>query len=1189
VADDEWGKCIKAYIVAIYNYADIRGVVGFMDIYPEVKHIPDMKELMTGLSRIRAIRLISNMQNKLVEKPFYNPDFISEDTTPIDVPRFFFGPGNEQEVLECIQRYRDQFRRSRNASSRPLEYAASAETPLILLRTIMSIPESRGQVDVPRMERNLYKAFLIANHVTMNKEHGEFPCKPEEDREMYLAYVMMSMFCSVDFTNQKQDLNERLINQNVRCIEFFEFIRQDDELKGLYQDFLNEYHTDSWQSFFKTIWSIIALAGNKTGVVNFENITDTDHLMAESIIDKDAIDISETIRWEDNIDYTAFRQRPFIRIAPHEYAIIDLGFVIDRLFNGIYFIFNDLWKKKHPDKEKFFNIWFTSEFSEKRIFDGVLDVVVRSQGYFGLSDAQCLQITKRTSSPPDYYIKDGNNVILFENKDVKIKKEVKEKGILAELIAETDKKFVGYMEGGKFRPKGVGQLVANAKRIQEGTFAFDTGVNKDSIIYLVLVVADNRQVTAGWKNYLNRKMIEECMRQGVDESRIRPLILTDLGTLMMYKKNFMNNGLFGYFDDYINKTQFDANKLKGKNLYKAALNMALSFSGYMNNERSMSIKDMSKRTMEQLKHKSQGKSSRSHVTKTLEYADLYDDEPKETAAYLEGIDRSWLITSVCYLISVDNFNSYSMPAQKCLLVLLQNHMKNDEVKRLFDRLDEVVAKHPKSVYPTLINHQALFQLLRVVLLKDDEENGEKDTLKAYLGLLKAVLLENTNEMERDKASINSMLNDPMMNSKLMLQQDLLNMGLFGMNHVEEEKMQQLRFLVLAQYAKRMDAILAKALNNHIWNRMLKNPLVFMLTANMPLKVYHDVGFGGEGITKVEKAEFKNALSLWEDFESFVSERCIDVRDGQNLSETFSEYNMKGLHSFREKPVLKMTDEEYILVQRGFYAKLVYDKFLWDLRREYESLNQGRNFLSMLTSEFSEKWLFAETVKSMIGHKRIIWNNVFKKGHPAPDMTIRTRHNIYIFEFKDLKLPREVVDGHDMNAFMAFVDKKLDHEKDEKLGDKGIPQLVKDIEEFFNGEFPYEKDHKKGNVKVHPILVVNDKTFSARGFNNIMEDKFVKRVNANETLQKRQREIDHLLVMDFDILFMCSVRTRGNFAHFAYMVNSYFHNCLQSSNVMQQNESFRNYWMNKWADNMGKHSKNEFSKSFRKQIRKLAEI
>ena len=79
--------------MAVYSKGKLVGIVGYKQLYPGRK-MQALDSLLLGLPRIWAIKLVSNLQNKLVGKPFYNPNFRDENTTQIDVPRFFFGPKN---------------------------------------------------------------------------------------------------------------------------------------------------------------------------------------------------------------------------------------------------------------------------------------------------------------------------------------------------------------------------------------------------------------------------------------------------------------------------------------------------------------------------------------------------------------------------------------------------------------------------------------------------------------------------------------------------------------------------------------------------------------------------------------------------------------------------------------------------------------------------------------------------------------------------------------------------------------------------------------------------------------------------------------------------------------------------------------------------------------------------------------
>lgn len=76
--------------MAVYNQGKLAGVVGYNQLYSDGK-IYHLENLLSGLPRTWVIKLVLNMQNKLVGKPFYNSNFRDEKTTQIDVPRFFFG------------------------------------------------------------------------------------------------------------------------------------------------------------------------------------------------------------------------------------------------------------------------------------------------------------------------------------------------------------------------------------------------------------------------------------------------------------------------------------------------------------------------------------------------------------------------------------------------------------------------------------------------------------------------------------------------------------------------------------------------------------------------------------------------------------------------------------------------------------------------------------------------------------------------------------------------------------------------------------------------------------------------------------------------------------------------------------------------------------------------------------------
>lgn len=1178
--------------MAIYNQGKLAGIVGYKQLYPNGEIYP-LEKLLTGLPRIWAIRLVSNMQNKLVGKPFYNPDFKDEETTQIDVPRFFFGPNNLDQLLDVIHRYKAYSTQETEKKRQPMEYATGSETPLLLLKYIMSMQESDGSDHIVQLEKKLYTAFLIANEFTLNRNQGEAPYKLEDDLELYLACLLMSRYTYNDFINQESDINELVRNQNIRTGKFFNFVSQHPQLKDLYDEFLQVYGLISWKDYLRTYWSILALARYKTGVINFERLRDEDELLSEQIVDKDSIDIHEVISLEDNVDYQAFREKPFIKIAPHEYAVIDVSFMIYRMFDGLYFIFNDLWQCKHPDNTQGFNTIFTTEFSEGTVLVNCLKEVANTHGWLSLTDNECKSIVpeRKLSSPPDFYIRDGKDVILFECKDVKIPKEVKAEGTIQQLLDEVDKDFVGYHDTkkNKWRYKGVGQLVRNAKRILEGEFIWDKNVDKNSRIFLVLVLADGRQVDAGWKNYLQRKMREECIRQETDYKKICPLILTDLGTITFYKGNFKKSGFLQYFISYYEKTTFNPSTISIGDTITNVMNQTMSFSRYMNGERLLDSEELRKDVMSAITKRPKQLGHHSYVTKTVEYTDLFDDNTKESVSYLNGINKRWLIEGVVHMISVDGFDSFSMNAEHGLLVMFQDYREKPEVKRLFRRLKAQEEKF-NGTWLTLINHQALYRLLTKVLRLPNEKEGIGESFEAYEALLKAILVENSMEMQREKEILVGIDGDTdIRDAKIIMQQDVLNIDLFGENKKELEKAQILKFMTLTEFGKEHKEV-GEAIRRVVNKYEFPNEITYMLVAQMPLAIYHDKENFKEGLYYIRQQDYEQtkSLQLWNEFVKYISDKCIDIWDTEKMGTIFAEKELLDNTCFRKYPVLKMSKEEYLIVSQPYYTHLLFDGFWWSVKEELKLVSSEEAIMNLLTKEFSEEKLFYELVKLMIGDKRIqIYNNYcFEAQQSAPDIAIKTRHHLFMFEYKDMRVNRKVADGGNMNQMMDFIDNRLNKKKGETGGNKGLPQLVSNMEDFFTGKSPWKEYYGKGKVIVHPIIVINSRLFGVRGINYIMQHKLQQRILESEILREHIDEIEDLLIVDYDMMILVASWSYKNFRKFHNLLYGYQTYVRKGRDIVTRCTSYRHYVMNKWELEKTKKDEKKFGYNYKKVLKAM---
>ena len=575
-----------------------------------------------------------------------------------------------------------------------------------------------------------------------------------------------------------------------------------------------------------------------------------------------------------------------------------------------------------------------------------------------------------------------------------------------------------------------------------------------------------------------------------------------------------------------------------------------------------------------------------HIIKTLEYSELFTDNPKVSEDYIRGIDKRWLIESIVYMISADRFDSFSSNAKKGLLVMFQDYLTKPEVGRLFKKIDDLQNDY-QGVYLTLINHRALYSLLRKVLLMSNEESGKGECFESYLLLLKATLSENTVEMLREKESfeIKNDLSPDIRDALVVMQQDVLNLDRFGDNKQELKKSQLLKFLMLCEFGKKYKEV-GMAIRNVVDYCGFKSEYEYMILANLPFEIYHDKNGFGEGLFYIRRSDFKDSYGkrIWEKYVAYVSNKCLDVWDMKKLQTILRDEELLDNTCFRKYPVLKMSEDEYLIASQTYYFHLFYDGLWWDVKNELSK----NAVLELLTREFSEKSLFYGFLSHMQGDRRIrLYNDsCFSEQQSAPDMGIMTRRHLFLFEYKDMRVDRKVADGRDMSLIRSFVDDRLNRSKGTKGGNKGLPQLICNMEDFFEGKEPWDKTGRKGKVKVYPILVVNSRFIGVRGINYILQHKLQQRILQSAVLRRHVSEIGKLLVVDMDMIMLVAARANGDFSRFYRAYYSYQSHCSKSRDSIARYDSFRQYIMNKWAKEKSVRNTRLFIKGYKSIVKNM---
>ena len=149
----------------------------------------------------------------------------------------------------------------------------------------------------------------------------------------------------------------------------------------------------------------------------------------------------------------------------------------------------------------------------------------------------------------------------------------------------------------------------------------------------------------------------------------------------------------------------------------------------------------------------------------------------------------------------------------------------------------------------------------------------------------------------------------------------------------------------------------------------------------------------------------------------------------------------------------------------------------------------------------------------------------------PDYYFRYNNKIFIFEYKDILINKNVKVSRDIEIILSELKKKL---LQNKTSDKGIGQLVKHINNIDNNEFPFD-DRIKTNksLKIYPILVLSDRKLEILGINYQFNQWFRDELG---DLSHKNIKVQDLVVMSLDSFIVFKNKFKQNKENFRKMLD-----------------------------------------------------
>ncbi|GAB4019478.1 hypothetical protein GCM10028808_57370 [Spirosoma migulaei] len=345
-------------------------------------------------------------------------------------------------------------------------------------------------------------------------------------------YVPISMAQYEVYTNNHFRLLYTYTMQQIKSLYLFEFLESSNP--KLIDVFLEKYECQSVKEYNKYYITIIRAIFQRITNREVNKGFEASSFGYESSDEKsikftDKFLIDQAYTTDEEIDFKYLRTNPLVKYSNGQYAIISEVFAIQKLYNGLYFELKELYENDLGNQINTFRPYFTTYFSESFLLYKVLSFIYGKRSYVQFSGDE-IKKTYLPEGGPDYYMRNGNKIFLFENKDNFITPSAKTSYNFDKIIEDIDKKLVT-------KGKGIPQIIKNIKLILKKNYPFDTSYQASKCkIYPLLITHRTEFDSSGLNRYLNERFQAELLKlknDGYQINQIQPLTLINIDILLV--------------------------------------------------------------------------------------------------------------------------------------------------------------------------------------------------------------------------------------------------------------------------------------------------------------------------------------------------------------------------------------------------------------------------------------------------------------------------------------------------------------------------------------------------------------------------------------------------------------------------------------------------------------------------------
>ena len=340
-----------------------------------------------------------------------------------------------------------------------------------------------------------------------------------------------------------------------------EFPKANNMFKGYVDAFCEERNLANPKEYLDNLFMLnFGLMGIKQGTCVME--IDDGCWKSINFIERFCLDIHN---YKHSEDFHEFREYPILKTGSNRYVFLFTNLFLDKAFIGLLFDMADSLKKQGilKPKKAYADLkgFIGEEFSEKYLFYNIMQRCF-GQRYMRHTGAELKSLIG--DGEPDYYMRRGNRVFVFECKDTLLSNKYKLSGDYGEIVKGIEEKYISNKNA---KPKGIVQL---ANVIENKLSMILSDVDKDApqgikYVFPILVYFDDSFDSEGVNWHLNNRFKEIISQSTFSPNYVvKDLIMINIAQLMRLENFFADDKLrlatlINSYIDY--KNQKDLNQV----------------------------------------------------------------------------------------------------------------------------------------------------------------------------------------------------------------------------------------------------------------------------------------------------------------------------------------------------------------------------------------------------------------------------------------------------------------------------------------------------------------------------------------------------------------------------------------------------------------------------------------------------